>query len=112
MRIKCWKCQDGYVYGKISKTYLTCVICHGKGYVHNLHADNTMHRITDGEEVKTGFYSDLSALDKRIWRFITITDAKPLLIETSLCKLFNAFFGFNLLTHPVYSLHDLKGYYV
>ena len=112
MRIKCNKCEDGYIWGEISQTYLNCVTCNGKGYITGNNADNTIYRTTDSNEIKSGFYNDLKDLDKRMWAFLPITDTKPLLIETSLCNLFNGYFGFNLLRHPVNNLNDLKGYYV
>ncbi len=56
----------------------------------------------------------LPGVDKRIWHVqeVPVKEVKPVRFETSLCKLFNAYFGFNLLRHPVYSLKDVVGLYI
>ena len=113
MRIKCLVCDGkGSVLGDISRKFLPCYSCNGLGYYHNSDIDYNQYRVTDGFRVMSGFYHELCKLDKRMWSFVPVTDTKPLLIETSLCNLFNSYFGFNLLRHPVNSLHDLEGYYV
>lgn len=51
--------------------------------------------------------------DKRIWEIVKPGSNLPVVrIETIYCKLFNSFFGFNLMRHAVYELGDLEGYYV
>ena len=50
-------------------------------------------------------------LDVRLWDTVHYINASPLLrIETSLCKLFNNYFGFDCINHPVYGLNDLRLY--
>ena len=113
MKVKCSYCNGkGYKVGDISKSILPCIFCKSKGWINRVRYDNTIYRITDGFEIRAGFYNQLCDLDKRMWTFLPDTNSKPLLIETSLCNLFNSYFGFNLLRHPVNTLHDLEGYYV
>ena len=118
MRIKCTNCINGYNWYPISGKWLDCITCYGKGYL----AASLVEKIIDTKqyrvinkftgEQRIGFYISLCELDKRIWSFLHISHTKPLMMETSLCNLFNGYFGFDLLRHPVNSLHDLKGYYV
>jgi len=60
--------------------------------------------------------TDAFELDKRLWEIECISFEKklnkPVLIETSLCFLFNQFFGIKCIFHPVYSIADLEGYYI
>ena len=52
-------------------------------------------------------------LDKRVCSITNkVVVVKPVIIKTSLCRLFNAYFGIDCITHRVYSLNDLTGYYL